>query len=296
VTAPRDDAADPPSPPRGTPPSTTPAPVNPGTLCIACSYDLAGLDPRAICPECGTAIQRSLDARMSSAGQLAHVPPSVAKWLRRGLLWAAVGNCMWLVALLVLALDAAGARLPSELVALNAYTRSFLLTAVMVSTIGWIIILRAETVARGAFVPARSASSGNAWLGMRVVCSACWIAFVLAFREGTTAPAERFLVFFAGFVGFMATIILVPSQYLTVRTRRARQLRKPDRPGFAAGCLVPAGVIVFVAYVNELVPGLAIAAAILVPLALIALLLSTFRLLRPHLTPHPPAQAPRHTS
>lgn len=296
MTGPRDDAADPPSPPRGTPPSTTPAPVNPGTLCIACSYDLAGLDPRAVCPECGTAIQSSLDARMSSAGQLAHVPPSVAKWLRRGLLWAALGNCMWLVALLALALDAAGVRLPSELVALNAYTRSFLLTAVMVSTIGWIIILRAESVERGAFVPVRSESSGNAWLGMRLVCSACWIAFVLANHDAARTRRESTVLAAAAFGAFALSVVVIPVQYRTVLTRRARQLRKPGPRRINSGCLFVVACPFALVLVDELVPGSAHTAIAFVPLGLIALLLSTFRLLRPCLTPHPPAQAPRHTS
>lgn len=48
--------------------TTEPAPSSPAIAqdipCVTCGYNLRGLDPTKVCPECGTPIQRSVDARL----------------------------------------------------------------------------------------------------------------------------------------------------------------------------------------------------------------------------------------
>ena len=52
-----------------------------GVLCVTCEYDLSGLNPGGVCPECGTPVERSV-----RGGLLVDSRPEHAETLRRGAL------------------------------------------------------------------------------------------------------------------------------------------------------------------------------------------------------------------
>jgi hypothetical protein len=71
--------------PEPDPPNPPLAPIDIDTPCIRCNYNLRGLSPAAICPECGTAVATSLPGQVSV---------TIPMWLilRRALLLVILAN------------------------------------------------------------------------------------------------------------------------------------------------------------------------------------------------------------
>jgi predicted RNA-binding Zn-ribbon protein involved in translation (DUF1610 family) len=68
-------------------------------LCISCGYDLSGLNPEGVCPECGAAIERS-----RRGDRLRHMDPARLRRLVSGAGWIKTAVSVWYIGLILLVL------------------------------------------------------------------------------------------------------------------------------------------------------------------------------------------------
>lgn len=143
-----------------TPEGTSSQGVDRGRRCITCDYDLGGLSPGGVCPECGTPVEQSLKGRW-----LRHEDRAWVAKVCRGLWWMSKATTFFLVGLLLVIGGAAFGLLD----VVRGAQSSFWIFLIIFATCGFLCM--PILIAIGSFL----VGSANTWDAHKLAPYAAWM-------------------------------------------------------------------------------------------------------------------------